>query len=241
MNNYLYIHIYIYIYTASEALAQSSRLQSIKKENRKKYKALRKPANKTNEKLNAVLDLIINEKNVNSNNKDDIADSDQEIEKALNELGVLSNQDKDAKNDSDIEIVNNSKKKKLENDGELELKQDHVKQLNQMPPNVPQSSPASSFNIDHGGSSFYGGSAVNPHSQTPIYHAQRAHVFIDSVTSDKEMNKEDKEALTLAFYDEELKADIIPYFDSLCIQNKSFADMAASLLWLVKVLNMRKK
>ena len=222
-------------------MAQSSRLQSIKKENRKKYQALRKPANKTNEKLNAVLDLIINEKNVNSNNRDDVADSDQEIDNALNELGVVSNQDKDTKNDSDVEVVNNCKKKKLDNDDELESKQDNAKHFKNLPSTMPQSSPASSFNNDHGSSSFYGGSAVNCHSQTPIYHTQRAHVFIDSVTSDKTMNKEDKEALTLAFYDEELKADIIPYFDSLCIQNKSFSDMAASLLWLVKVLNMRKK
>ena len=43
------------------------------------------------------------------------------------------------------------------------------------------------------------------------------------------MNK-DKEAFTLAFHVEELKADIIPHLNSSCIQNKTFSDMVASLL-----------
>ena len=93
----------------------------MKKENAKKYKALQKPANKTNEKVNAVLDLIIIGKNVNNNNEDEVADSDQEIDNALNELSVLSNQDKDA---------------------EHELKQDNAKHLKKLPSPVPQSTPA---------------------------------------------------------------------------------------------------
>ena len=241
-------------------MAESERQQEIKKANREKYKALRtKPANKTNQKINAVLDYLIakeNKENTNSNNKDNVQDSDQEIDAALRELGVLTeetgekekankekankekaNKDQcnkpDNDNDSDLEQIekNNCKKKKLEN---IESMQELA--------NLSQSSlsTAASININGGGSSFYGGSAINPHSQTPIYHTQRLYAFIDQVTSDEEMEDDDKQALTLAFYDEKLKADIIPYFDSLCIQNKCFSDMAASLLFLVKCLKNKR-
>ena len=234
-------------------MAESQRQQEIKKANREKYKALRtKPANKTNQKINAVLDYLIakeNKENTNSNNKDNVQDSDQDIDDALRELGVLTeetgekekaNKEKDQDNkqdndedDSDLEQIenNNGKKRKLEN---IESMQE-VANLSQS-----SSSTASSINNNGGGSSFYGGSAINPHSQTPIYHTQRLYAFIDQVTSDGEMENDDKQALTLAFYDEKLKSDIIPYFDSLCIQNKSFSDMAASLLFLVKCLKNKR-
>ena len=233
-------------------MAESQRQQEIKKANREKYKALRtKPANKTNQKINAVLDYLIakeNKENTNSNNKDNVQDSDQDIDDALRELGVLTeetgekekaNKEKDQgnkpddDNDSDLEQIenNNCKKKKLEN---IESMQEVA--------NSSQSSlsPASSMNNNGGGSSFYGGSAISPHSQTPIYHTQRLYAFIDQVTSDEEMENNDKQALTLAFYDEKLKSDIIPYFDSLCVQNKSFSEMAASLLFLVKCLKNKR-
>ena len=89
----------------------------------------------------------------------------------LNELGVLSNQNEDAKNDSDVKVLNNYKKKKLDKYDELETTQDNAKHLNHVLPPASQTSSASSFNNDHGSSTFHGGSAVNPHSQTLIHHA----------------------------------------------------------------------
>lgn len=233
-------------------MAESQRQQEIKKANREKYKALRtKPANETNQKINAVLDYLIakeNKENTNSNTKDTAPDSDEDIDNALRQLGVLNeekgekekaNEDKEQGNkldddeDSDLEQIENKNcnKKKLEN---AELMQDVM--------NSSQSSlsPASSISNNKAGSSFYGGSAINPHGQTPIYHTQRLYAFIDKVTADGEMDNDDKQALTLAFYDETLKSDIIPYFDSLCIQNKSFPEMAASLLFLVKCLKNKR-
>ena len=235
-------------------MAESQRQQEIKKANREKYKALRtKPANETNQKINAVLDYLIakeNKENTNSNTKDTAPDSDEDIDNALRQLGVLNEEkgDKEKANkekeqgkkpaddeDSDLEQIENKNcnKKKLEN---AELIQDVMNSSQ----SSSSGSPTSSINNNKGVSSFYGGSAINPHSQTPIYHTQRLYEFIDKVTGDGEMDDDDKQALTLAFYDETLKADIIPYFDSLCIQNKTFPEMAASLLFLVKCLKNKR-
>ena len=237
-------------------MAESQRQQEIKKANREKYKALRtKPANKTNQKINAVLDYLIakeNKENGNSNNKVNIQDSDEDIDNALRELGVI-NEEKSEKEQAEKEKANKeedeTKKADLVDDDDSDLEQIDNKNYNkkklettESTQDVMNSSPSTaSFtssitNNNATSSSFYGGSAINPHGQTPIYHTQRLYAFLDKVTAHGEMDDDDKQVLTLAFYDDKLKADIIPHFDSLCIQNKSFPEMAASLLFLVKCL-----
>ena len=216
-------------YKGEEALAKARELQ-IQNENRRMYQELKAKNKNKNDKVDKILQFLTQQAS-KSTNADCGQDEDEQIDNTLRKFA-------ENENESDLEHVNKNNKP---NDGEQESKEETLANENSLPSeNSNNSLPSDNSNnaLPPSMSSFFakGSEEVNHHSTVPIYHTQKLHVFIDNLTSNRAVDDEAKEEITLAFYDNQLKQHVVPYFDSLCLTNKSFTDIANSLIWFIRCL-----
>ena len=222
-----------------EALAKA-RDQEIQRSNQRMYQELKKKNQNKNDKVDRILDFLTQKISPDSAEpkKDCNQDSDEEIDDALNTLVQIHA-------DADLEVMNDNKKKA--ND-ELESKEETPANNNSCQSSECSSSQSTSSSSQNTNSlppslsSFFakGSEEVTQHSNVAIYHTQKLHVFIDNLTSNHAIDDEDKEEITLAFYDHSLKPDVVPYFDSLCLTNKSVTEIANSLIWFIRCIKNKK-
>ena len=210
------------MYTAPEAL-QTARLRELQKKNQSLYKKLRESKGG---KIDKILDFMckkFEQDGSNNNNQNDDKQNElaPEIEHALHELGKP--------NDSDLEILVAKKmprdlkeEKSFEpittSNNSLALRQDRESSVT-------------------GNSSYLVSdeSASNARNDS----LSKVHVFIDDLTNNTGIEDADKETITLAFYNDALSKDVIPYFLSLHSTRKSFTEIAGSLVWFINCLNKR--
>ena len=205
-------------FKGDEALAKS-RDQEIQKSNRRMYQELKTKNKNKNDKVDRILDFLTQQASKSTSNKDVQQDSDDQIENALKKFVAKEDDD----DDDDLQSV---KKKKLSKKDDWESKEE------------TPASDSSNNSLPPSSHSFFAKSSEepNPHQTIPIHNTQKLHVFIDNLTSNKAITDENKEEITLAFYDEKLAQHVIPYFDSLCLTNKTFTEIANSLLWFITCL-----
>ena len=199
-----------------EALAQS-RDEQIQKTNRKMYEALKTKNKNKNDKVDRILDFLTEQALKSTSIKDCEDDSDDEIVNTLDKFAV---------NDDDDDDLQSVKKKKLSKKDDWESKEE-----------TPASDSSNNL-LPPSSHSFFAKSSEepNPHQTIRIYHAQKLHVFIDNLTSNRAITDENKEEITLAFYDQKLAQHVIPHFDSLFLTNKLFTEIANSLIWFITCL-----
>ena len=194
-----------------------SRDEQIQKTNRKMYEELKTKNKNKNDKVDRILDFLTEQASKSTSIKDCEDDSDDEIENTLDKFAV---------NDDDDDDLQSVKKKKLSKKDDWESKEE------------TPASDSSNNSLPPSSHSFFAKSSEepNPHQTIPIYHTQKLHVFIDNLTSNRAITDENKEEITLAFYDQKLAQHVIPYFDSLCLTNKTFTEIANSLIWFITCL-----
>ena len=159
--------------------------------------------------------------NNNNNNDDKQNELAPDIEHALNDLGKP--------NDSDLEIL-------LAKKPPSELKEEKSFE----PPTTTNN--LSALRQDHESSTGPNSSYLvsdEPVSNVRNDSLSKVHVFIDDLTNNTGIEDADKETITLAFYNDALSKDVIPYFLSLHSTRKSFTEIAGSLVWFINCLNKR--
>ena len=198
---------------------EKSKLLELQNKNQQLYRRLKdSKANKIDKLLDVVSETLLKENK--STGKEDLI-LDHRVEKALDHLAE----------DSDVEIIPN---KKIKIKSEMkEEDYDACETTNNSNKGSLLASPSSSSHrVQAPGPNVTAGS---------VNHMHKVHEFIDELTINESLKVEDKENITLAFYDYELSTDVIPYFQSLLGTRKSFNQIAESLLWFIKVLKKRNQ
>ena len=201
------------VFQGEEALVRS-RDQEFQKSNRRMHQELKTKNKNKSDEVDRIFYFLSQEASKSTSIKDVQEDSDEQIEKALKKFAAKEDDEDDDDDSQSVKKTNTTNKEESE---------------------VKEETPASDSSNDSLSLSvcfFFAKSSEehNPHATVPIFHTQKPHAFIDNITSNKAITDENKEEMTLAFHDEKLAKHVIPYFVCLCLTNKTFTEIANSLL-----------